>query len=387
MSLDDDWNDADRLSRQGRWEEAGPRWLALARTSAADGKVARAREAASRAADALRRDDRPAEAATALSMAWELGQATTVDALQLVAVHLDAGHVQRGLERAEAALPAATTPADRGLALDGLLNAQLLAGRIPEARRTLSALRATAEPSTQLAARFRTAALDRLDGSLSAADDALDAVMEALAPFAAAASGLAAAADERAEIALTTAVLARRLGRDPEPALLAARAHLETGEAAWQRARRRAGRLRNDALHAWVSLEEGDITPAAAGAGPLAYASGRGLVFLEAELLTLRGATLGDGPSFARSITLCAEAPLLRGRVRVLRAEAQLGISGGPRVAGEPEDLLLALDELVDDLPWTARALYALTIATADPSHRERADGLAAAALTALHDG
>lgn len=184
-TLDQDWRDADRPSRNGRWEEAGARWWALAQRCRADGLASRAQDAASRAADAFRRDDRPAAEAAAL-------------------------------------------------------HARAMAPRDPP--------EASATPDQDLAHAFQGARLARLDGLLHAADAGFAAVAERLAPYPAAAAGLAAVHDSRAEVEITRASLARTAGRDPARWLDAASALPEEGATASLRARRRAGRQSNEAL-------------------------------------------------------------------------------------------------------------------------------------------
>lgn len=372
MSLDDDWSAADRLSRQGSWGVAGPAWMDLARRCRAQGLDARARDAASRAADALRRDDRPADARDALTLAWELGQRTTVDALQLVAVQVDLGLVPEALTGAIAALASAADPAARALAIDGLCNVQLLAGDVAGARASLADLRRVGQASSELAVLFRGALIDRLDGRLEPADLALARVIEALEPFHAAASGVAAACDERGSIALVRAALARVIGADPAPHVDAALGHLDDGADAWHRGRRQAGRLRNEALQAFVRFSAAgdvDVEPVDRA---LAWADRRGLVVLAAEVGAWRAAMTGEQAGLGRAVAL--PAPLARGQARLHWGMAQEDAAA----------IEAAIPELVDDLPWCAVALHTLGSLRRDATVRSRGVDLARAALTRL---
>ena len=130
------------------------------------------------------------------------------------------------------------------------------------------------------------------------------------------------------------------LGRpaDPRPALQAA---LD----GWARAGRRAGLFRAEG---WLlrHAERPVLTTALDRA--IAYAEERGLALAEADLRVSRGVARGDAGDAERAVRLCAEAPLARGRARVIQAEL-----------GGAADFEAAFAELRDDAPWTARALLA----------------------------
>lgn len=341
---DDAWREADQLSRGARWEDAGPKWEAVATRCRAEGAEARAKEAFSRAADAYRRDDRPVAAARTLRIAWDLGQDTTLDAAQLAAVLLDVGEVAAAADIAEAGANRAQSAADRAVGLDTAIGVFLAAGRTGDARAALDRLHAIDLPGGNLAAVFRRAQLDRLDGELTRAATAFAGIAEAASSFPAAAGAEAAAHSELGEIAELQAALG-----NPE-ALAVADEHFSAAGNAWQRARRRAGRFRAEAWESRVQALRGLTVIHAPILRALAYARARGLVLLEAELHACLGVVTRDWSIVARSLPALDETPLARGRARVLIAE----------LAG-PSDLDAALTELAADIPWAtrARALHA----------------------------
>ncbi|MBM4393415.1 MAG: hypothetical protein FJ090_20015, partial [Deltaproteobacteria bacterium] len=82
--------DAEALERAAKWTEAGDAWKLLAERAARSGR-ADAPDLAVRAADAFRRDDRPAAAARMIRLALTLRSATVADAAQLAGALADAG--------------------------------------------------------------------------------------------------------------------------------------------------------------------------------------------------------------------------------------------------------------------------------------------------------
>ena len=76
---------------------------------------------------------------------------------------------------------------------------------------------------------------------------------------------------------------------------------------------------------------------------------------LAADLRVCRAVVRHDADEVLHALDRLAEAPLARGRARVVRAEL-----------GGVSDLDLALTELRSDGPWTARALFALGRARGD---------------------
>lgn len=339
MDEDEAWRVADGCSRGGRWAEAGPKWRALAESAAARGAQARAREAASRAADAFRRDDRPVAALAMLKLAWDLGESSATAAAQLSAVLLDLGRVEAALATLREAPAREREPAGRALALDALVGTLLVAGRVDEARAHLDALARLGLPGGELSVTFRQAQVDRLDGHLDRAVQALAGLAATLQSYPPAAAAEAGAWEELGEVAVL------RFGLTGDPAALeVAREHFEAAAGAWQRARRRAGRMRTEAWLLRVEALGGETVVTGAIDRAIQYAEERGLVLFEADLRACRGVARRDPADLLRAVGLTAEAPLARGRLRVLLAEL-----------GHPVDVGAARAELAADGPWLTR--------------------------------
>lgn len=370
--MDAFWRKADELSRTGRWQEAGELWRSLAETARAGGQEARAREAASRAADAARRDDRPGEALLALRMVREIGPDTPFDQVQYAAVCLDAGRAREAVEVARAAAAAALPPGEKALALDTLAGACLVRGDAEGARAALAELGALAFEGAQLARLFRGAQLDRRDGQLAAADEAWTKVVEALEPFHAAAPGEAAARDERAELALQRAALARGLGRPDAAWLELAEENASTAAECWRRAHRRSGAMRNELLLARVALARGESFPVDLPRHLAAWAAQRGMRLLAAEATAWAAFARGEVPRPAAE--LADEAPLLH-------VSAALAAAEGGWLPREDRRALLGLVE--HDLPSRARLLF--VAGADDPAARAEAEHLATAAFTTVY--
>lgn len=366
------WRKADELSRTGRWQEACELWRSLAETARAAGQDARAREAASRAADAARRDDRPEAALAALRLVRDIGPDTPFDQVQYAAVCLDAGRAREAVEVARAAAAAALPPGEKALALDTLAGACLVRGDAEGAREALAALGALSFEGAQLARLFRGAQLDRRDGQLQAADEAWAKVVEALEPFHAAAPGEAAARDERAELALQRAALARGLGRPDAAWLEIAESNADAAAECWRRAHRRSGAMRNELLLARVALARGEAFPVDLPRHLRSWAEQRGMRLLAAEAAAWAAFVRGDVPVPVPE--LAEEAPLLH--LPALLAAAEAGwLPEGERRA------LLRLTE--QDLPSRARLLF--VIGASDPGARAEAEHLATAAFTTVY--
>jgi hypothetical protein len=363
------WREAEALSDAARWEQAGPAWQAIVERALRMRELARARDAATRAADAYRRDDRPAAAARMLRVALSGRELAGTDAAQLAAVLLDAGQVQAAAEVADQAVDAATDPTARTIALDTRVGLRLVRGDAEGARADLDALAALALPGGDLSRAFRAGQLDRLDGQLSAADATFARLAETLAPYAQLAGPAGAAHQERGELAL----LRHALGA-PETALDDARAAFGRAGAAWAAAGRRAGLFRAEAWAARAAALAGETVAAPALDRALAYADERGLPMLAADLLGCRAVVRKDADDACAAAHLLTEAPLARGRARVLAAEL-----GGPSSA--TVDLDAATAEVRADAPWTARALRARAARDGDARLAERAARLCAVLL------
>ncbi|MBM4369263.1 MAG: hypothetical protein FJ102_23830, partial [Deltaproteobacteria bacterium] len=203
----------------------------------------------------------------------------------------------------------------------------------------------------QFAAAFRKAQLARLDGDLRLANATWRALVAQLAPHAAAAGALAAAWMELGETAVLRHSL-RALGvawyagpadLDDDLDEAEAEACFQNAAQAWARAGRRAGLFRAEAWKLRVRANEPTIATAVDTA--IGYADERGLQGLRAELRALRAIIRRDPMDALHAVELSPQAPLARGRARVIAGEL-----------GGRFDAELALAELADDVPWKARA-------------------------------
>jgi hypothetical protein len=355
-----EWREAEELGERGRWEEAGARWAAIVEKARRVRETATVRDAAVRAADAYRRDDRPAAAAKMLTLAREAGRDDATDAAQLSAVLLDAGEVTAAADIAEAALArAADDPVKETIALDTLLGMRLTQGRVDDARGLLDRLAALGLPGAEMSRRFRVAQVDRLDGLVARAEAGWEVLAAELGRYPAAAGPEGATWAELGEIDLLRAAFAE------SPAALCARAaeRFERAGACWAKAGRRAGAFRAEAWAARARAVAGETVLPASIDRAITYADERGMPLLAADLLACRAVVTRTPDDLLHAIDRLAEAPLARGRARVLRAEL-----------GGAADLDAALGELASDGPWTARALRAVGRARGDARLLEEAD-------------
>ncbi len=368
-----EWREAEELARQGRWEAAGARYAAIVEKARRVRDTQAVREAAALAADAWRRDDRPAAAAKMLLLAREAGRDEPSDSPQLAAVLLDAGQVEAAADIAEAALLKATTPTRSApdgdpvattLALDTLVGLDLTRGRVDAARDHLDRLAAVALPGSELSRRFRSAQVDRLDGLVAAAESTWLALAAELEPHPQAAGPAGAAWSELGEIDLLRAA---HFADDPTPHCERAIERFDRALAAWTRAGRRAGVFRAEAWTARAHALAGTMVVAPGLDRAIDYAIDRGMPLLEADLRACRAVVNHDPDDLRHALDRLAEAPLARGRVRVLTAEL-----------GGVADLELALAELAPDGPWRARAMRALGRQRGDARLVEEAAALGA---------
>ena len=327
--------DAEARAARADWDGAARAWMRVAEMALAEHRVAPAVQTLDAAAEALRRADRPRDAAGALQRALALADEPRL-LVRWAGCQLELG-------RGAAAADAATRALARGeepIALDTWIGAVFAVGRTAEVRgavERLVALDATAGA-------FRTAQLARLDGALDRSDAALAAVPVEHPSAAAAVAG------ERAENALLRGAAADAVAGFAEAAAL----------------HRAAGRL---AL-AWRS-EAGQVrATVAAGATPLRVAldeplreaRARGMPLLEADLRLARGVAAGGGsratPDLQRAAQL-ADAAGDRLRGGRARLEWAARVEGAPALR---ERLLTEAVALLADhvlLAERARALRA----------------------------
>jgi hypothetical protein len=370
-----EWREAEELARSGRWDEAGPRYAALADRARRVMDRREQRDAAALAADAFRRDDRPAAAAKMLVLAREGGRDETSDSAQLAAVLLDAGQVDAAHDIAAAALVKASAapdgdPVGTTLALDTLVGLCLTRGEVDTARAHLDRLAAVALPGSELSRRFRAAQVDRLDGLVSAAETAWLALAAELEPHPQAVGPAGAAWSELGEIDLLRAAhFDEGVGASgPGPFCERAIQRFDRALACWTRAGRRAGVFRAEAWAARARAVGGETVVAPGIDRAITYAIERGMPLLEADLRACRAVVKRDPDDLLHALDRLGEAPLARGRVRVLIAEL-----------GGRADLELAMTELAPDGPWRARAMRILGRRTGNTFLVDEASTLGAA--------
>lgn len=326
----------------GRWAEAADAW---AEASAAATDAVAAAEAATRAADAYRRDDRPGLSARWIRTALGHRPATLRDAALLAGALLDSGEVEGALQVAAAACDAAEDDGARALGLDVLASAFLAAGRVPELRMVVDDLAEIDAGSARMSTAYRRAQLARLEGDLRGADAQWRSLVAVLLPHPAAAGALAGTWMDLGEQAVLRLALRGLPWTGPEldAAVLEAEADacFAQAGAAWARANRRAGLLRAECWRARLRPGGADGVLDTA----VAYADEHGLVGMAIEVRCLRALARRRPLDALQAVELARQAPLVRGRARVIAAEL------GARV-----DLTTALRELAPDVPWRMRA-------------------------------
>jgi len=334
------WREAEVLERERRWGLAGAAWQAIADRAWAQGDIVRTRDAASRAGDAWRREDRPMLAARALKLAWDAGRRGPMDAALLAAVLLDAGQPDVALDLVQEVEGA--DDGARAVLLDVRLGLEVALGQVDRARADLDALDALEIPGATIARVFRQAQVDRLEGLLERADQGFAAAAKALAGMDGAAGPRAAALGERGELALLCAALGHGEALDAVPAL-------EAALDAWRAAGREGPALRAEAWLLRARRLAGQVVLVDPLRGWIAGAAERGLPLLAADLQVSYAVASGDPAGLGSVLDALERAPLARGRVRVIAAEL-----------GGDAHLDAALDELQPDAPWFARALLAV---------------------------
>jgi hypothetical protein len=355
------WRQAEEQAAQGAWANAGMSYAEIAEKASRVKDSAVARQAAALAADAFRRDDRPAAAAKLLMLARAQGADSLNDRVQLASVLMDAGELAAALDIAQQARSDALLTGEAAaevLARDTLAGLLLAAGRVDEARAEVDAIGLLQLPGGEVARRFRSAQLLRLDGRCAEAEEEWKKLAEELEVYPQAAGAAAACRMERAEsLALRVA-----LGSDAD---LLEHALAEEDRAAklWTQAGRRAGLYRSEAWKLRLRHQRGETVLPAAIEQALRYATERKMPLLRAELLVCLAVVTGNPDPAHQALAHLAEAPLARGRARVIAAE-----QGAPL----PDALF---DELAADAAWTARAM----LCSADPQLQR--EGKARAAL------
>jgi tetratricopeptide (TPR) repeat protein len=303
--------------------DAATLYLEVGEARATQGRAEAAAQAWTLAGDALRRDDRPASAARALTRAVSLqddvgivaGDARSALLSELAGVLRDAGHLTAAIRHAEEAAQVADGNRARALALDVLIGLRLERGENQAAASALERLAQVCRADLAFVVSFRAAQLHRQRGQLSEAKTLLRQVHSRISDRAGTQGLLGAVCHAVADLAL--------LQGETDVAWTWFR---QAGDA-WQLAGRRAGIFRAQAGLVRVSLSEGASPLAADLNAPMDHAVERGLLLLETELRIVRGAAwsvhgLARGAwELERAIRLAREAGavLLEGRARLMR--------------------------------------------------------------------
>lgn len=334
------------------WAGAAQAWQSLQRAAAEQGHAALELDAWVRLADVLRRADQPRKALQAL----EKGLASNPDdtqrsllRIQSSALLLDTGHLQSAEARVRAVLQDTEGPL-RAMALDTLAATLATRGDRLGLGEVVLELENMGPGPGALAARFRRARLERLEGHLDSSEVTLAALADSLTGQPQAQGAVAAAITQLAQLALLR-------GRFDDAELL-----LQAADDGWEECGRYVGRLEVLALRAELATQRGALTflPGWLDKG-VAYATEREMVLLEARLRRVRGSCRAMAGSEAGhadldSALLLAEqagAPFLSGRIRLERARLGFGAQGQPVMTSDVER---AVEELTGDRVWAARA-------------------------------
>ena len=369
--------EASQLAREGEWETAAATWDLVVTSAQAAHLEEAALSAAIKAADALRRAERPLDAIRALRRVIDMTDNPRILAaqdVQLVGVLLAAGQLEGAEQLAEARaedLPSGTL---RAVAIDTLLGVFLATGNAEGFEAWLDHLEDTPSDHTAIATRFRRGQQLRIQGSLNEAAVSFAYTIESLSDAPGAQGARAAARFARAEIALLQGDYANALEQ------------YEQAKTDWVAVGRKGAVYRAEAgrLHALLLQATTGVLPTTLD-DAITFAWGRGLALLEAELRVTRAEckkaigidTIDE--DFERACVLADEsgAKWLAGRCRYrwFRANG----AGGTAI------LRHAIDLLEGDVPW--RALVELELAKVlTSSAPEEARSLAEEALDRFTD-
>lgn len=347
---------AESLERGCRWSAAAEAWKTLSESATIAGKPDVAAEAATRAADCFRRDDRPAAAARMVRFALQHRPASIKDAAMLSAALGEAGEIEAAVDIANAAVQGAKDDPMRIIAVDVAAGASLAAGRVKEARVYFAELARSDMPGAQYSAAFRDAQLARLDGETDRAIAGWRGLIGRLSPHPEAAGAVGGCHMEIAETQVLLRALRERgvgwYAQTEEIDVAEIEANFAAAGNCYARAGRRIGLYRAEAWK--LSLRPGQATILTSLESSMAYADERGLNGHSAELRCLRAVIRQHPLDALHAVELLTQAPMARGRARVLAAEL-----------GAPIHADLAEQELAPDLPWRERLRH-LKVATPD---------------------
>jgi len=346
---------ATALAADSRWGEAADAWARVHKSAMRLGDLQAAQRGANERVEALRRDDRPAQMLSALEDALGLSEGPTRVALevQVVAAMADIGQLRSAARHAAELLARTTDAGTRLVVADTLAGVLLSRGDLLGLSNLIEQLEAEARGGAVLAARYRRAQLERMQGELDGAAEGFIAVHQALAPHPQAAAAAGGALCALADVCLIK-------GEWDE-----CFAFLDGAAQHFQQGRRRAALFQLEAQRAMAVLSSGANFLPGLLDEPVEYASSRGLVLLEARARLARGLARVVGGSDAAwsdldAAVLLAEtagAPMLAGRARLERFHADYGEEGGEPTV---EDLRKAVEDLTGDRVWHSRAMVVL---------------------------
>jgi tetratricopeptide (TPR) repeat protein len=369
--ISDLMEEASRLARLGNWEAAAASWDLVLESAQAAQLDETAVDAAIKAADALRRAERPLDAIRALRRVADLTEDPRILAaqdVQLVGVLLEAGQLQGAEQLGEARAEDLPPGTMRTIAIDTLLGVFLAAGDAEGFAAWIDHLEDSSSDLTAIALRYRRAQQLRIRGALDESSFQLGQSAAELATIDGAQGARAAVYTAIAEIDLLQGAFENAMTR------------FEQARAEWKTVGRRGASLQAEAGRIRALLLEGEtgVLPTAIDEA-ITYTWGRGLPLLECELRATRGECRaaahqpGVNEDFERAMELAdqAGAKWLAGRCRY-RWFQTTGAGGG-------EALREAARLLHDDVPWRALVELELakTLVEVDPEQaRQLADSL-----------
>lgn len=338
-----------------RWGEAADAWGRLHGKAMQCGELGLAQRGATERVDALRRDDRPAQMLSALEDALALaeGDARAPLEVQVVAAMADIGQLTSAARHAGELLARTTHSGTRLVVADTLAGVLLSRGDLLGLSNLVEQLEAEARGGAVLAARFRRAQLQRMQGQLDLAAEGFIEVHRTLEPYPQAAAAAGGALSELADICLIK-------GEFDECFAFLGGAARHFGES-----RRRAALFQIEVQRAMAVLTSGATFLPGLLDPIVDYALARGLVLLEARARLARGLCRDAGGSDAAWSDLdaavllaqTAGAPMLVGRARLERFHAGFGEEGSEATL---DQLRAAVEDLTGDRVWHSRAMVSL---------------------------
>ena len=271
------WNEGCRLGQQHAWAGAGHAFCRAATVAFEANYFEQAARAWETGGEALRRDDRPAEALQALQAALRFSaqENSAVVAIKLAATAADVGDFVLAKALCQEAARERREDGIGFVALDCYAGMLLATGDVSGLRKAIAELESAPAPLL-VGCLFRSAQLARLDGRLAAAELLLHQAKESLDPQSAAAgiAGIEGELAELAELKGEPAIAAERYA-----AAIAGHGKAERRSLAFRMEAARVRAMVTAGLDAMVQpLDEG-----------IAYAQERNMPILDIDLRLARG--------------------------------------------------------------------------------------------------